>query len=101
MNRRGFLKVLLASAALSNTLSAVAGAVIKPKADLITWHAWYDCMYDITYLRVSYLMPDGREWHNLLERTGGDFTDQEGLSVMWRAHEHVLAQALERQASTA
>jgi hypothetical protein len=94
MNRRGFLKVLLASAALSHTLSAVAGAVIKPKPEQLSWHVSYDDLNEVTHLRVSYLMPDGREWHNMIRKLG-DYTDQEGLSVMWRAHENTLTRALE------
>ncbi len=94
MNRRTFLKTLLASAALANTISVAAGTVVELKPELFSWKVGYDRMENKTWLRVSYILPDGKEWYDLIERTGGDYTDENGVALMWRAHEIVMARWL-------
>lgn len=96
MNRRNFLKTLLASSVLSNTLIAAAGSLIEVKHEMLSFASGYDRCLDETWLRVSYLLPDGREWHTMSYRKGGDYTnDDEGMEIMWKSQEATLSRTLE------
>ncbi|WP_372809337.1 hypothetical protein [Litorivivens sp.] len=95
MNRRKFLKVLASSVALAAAVSHGYGREIDLKPELVSWNSGYDRKWDTTWLRVTYQLPDGREWHSMTERAGGDFRDdEEVMLIMWKMHEKTLMKHL-------
>lgn len=96
MNRRGFLQLLIASPILLKTVQVQAvDTLFKIDTENTSFAVGYDNKSEFTWLRVSVILPDGREWHDIVQKSGGDFTgDNKAMEIMWKTHEIVLQRHL-------
>jgi hypothetical protein len=96
MNRRDFLQVLLASPLVAKSVAASELSItadtdepFKIDRKKLSWVSGYDASTDTTWLRVSYQLSNGREWHDLIRHTG-NYNSERGLELMWKDHERLI-----------
>ena len=102
MNRRNFLKSMGAATAVSalplSVVAKLAGDTVPVnesvsfESDNASYTIGYDYLQNYTWLRVTYFLPDGGEWHDLVRQSGNHLESPEIMyKTAEQCHQRFLA----------
>lgn len=96
MKRRDFLKIgALVTAATPFLKLEAKDAAFEMTADNTSMAMGYDIRGNMTWSRISVILSDGSEWHDVVERAGGDYTnDPKALEIFSKMHEMIINREL-------